>query len=185
MLPRMISWLKRLIADPRTIGAIAPSSSALAKLMANAIDPQGQVLELGPGTGSITRGLMRRLPNPHEQLTLVEMDPFMAKTCRQHFPDVQLIEGDALKILQQTTTQYDAIVSGIPFAALPKKMRHPLFLEIAKHLKPGGTFVMFQYSLLTRRELNDYFDQVTTKYTPFNLPPAFVFVAKRKTNKRS
>lgn len=183
MLPGMISWLKRLIADPRTIGAIAPSSSALAKLMAKSINPQGKILELGPGTGSITRGLLRRIPNPASQLTLIEMDPFMAETCRKTFPQVQVIEGDALKILQQSTEQYDAIVSGVPFAALPKKMRHPLFVEIAKHLKPGGTFVMFQYSLITRRELNDYFGEIKTKYTPFNLPPAFVFVAKSKKDK--
>jgi phospholipid N-methyltransferase len=109
------------------------------------------------------------------------MDPFMAKTCREKFPDLNLIEGDAIKILHASHEMYDNIVSGIPFAALPKSIRHPLFIEIAKHLKPGGTFVMFQYSLLTRRELNTYFTEVKTKYTPFNIPPAFVFVAKGKT----
>lgn len=147
--------------------------------MAKQIPTEGRFLELGPGTGSLTRGILKRIKDPN-QLTLVEMDPYMAETCRTSFPGLRILEGDALDILRNDKQEYDAIVSGIPFAALPKRMRHPLFVEIAKHLKPNGTFVMFQYSLLTRRELNDYFETVSTKYTPFNLPPAFVFVAKGK-----
>ncbi|MCC7357774.1 methyltransferase domain-containing protein [Candidatus Uhrbacteria bacterium] len=181
----MSNWLKQLIINPRAIGAISPSSSSLANLMTKSINSDDRILELGPGTGSITRSLIKRLSNPASQLTLVEIDPFMAKTCRAIFPQIELIEDDALRVLKMSDKKYNTIISGIPFAILQKKIRLQLFAEIAKHLKPDGTFIMFQYSVLTRHELKNYFNEVTTKYTPFNLPPAFVFVAKNKIDKLS
>ena len=47
---------------PRSVGAIAPSGRQLARAMAAQVDPAlpGSVVELGPGTGVITRALIER-----------------------------------------------------------------------------------------------------------------------------
>jgi len=177
--PGMISWLRRLAKNPLGIGAIAPSSPFLAKLMTKEIKNDFQVLELGPGSGAFTGAILKCLNSP-SQLVLIEQDSGMAKKCRKRFPEIQLHETDAALFLAKDDQLYDTIVSGIPFAAIPKTKRNAMFAQIANHLKPNGHFVMFQYSLTTRKELDTHFAEVKTNFTPLNLPPAFVFVGKGK-----
>ncbi|MGZ5939428.1 MAG: class I SAM-dependent methyltransferase, partial [Rhizomicrobium sp.] len=71
-----LQFLRGLIASPRGVGAIAPSSPALARAVAAQVDPAkpGPILELGPGTGAITKELLGRGVAP-ERLTLIEYDP--------------------------------------------------------------------------------------------------------------
>ena len=55
---------KRFLQHPTQVGALCPSSCALCRAMASEIGVEnaGLVVELGPGTGVITRELVRRLP---------------------------------------------------------------------------------------------------------------------------
>ena len=51
-------FLRALIARPKDVGAIMPSSPALAEAIAREIDPAaGPVLEIGPGTGVISQAI--------------------------------------------------------------------------------------------------------------------------------
>ena len=86
------SWLE----DPLRVGAVSPSGRALARMMARYVDPQapGPVIELGPGTGSMTRALLERGVAP-ERLFLIEFDPNFCKLLKERFPGVNVIEGDA------------------------------------------------------------------------------------------
>ncbi len=57
---------------PRSIGAICPSSSRLASVIADeVIAGEGRVLQLGGGTGVVTRALLDA-GVPAHQLTVVE-----------------------------------------------------------------------------------------------------------------
>lgn len=155
-----------------------PSSPYLARLMANYIPPGSTVLELGPGTGVITKEIIKRVPQHNIQL--VEYDADLADTCKKHFPDISVLTGDAENMLANSTKQYSAIISGIPFGAMEKEKMKRLFHLIHTHLAPGGIFIMFQYSWITYRELQQEFGQVKTSFTPWNIPPAFVYTAKKK-----
>jgi hypothetical protein len=66
------SWIEK----PLTVGAVAPSGKALARVMAAYVDPTipGPIVELGPGTGPVTEALLARGIDP-ARLTLVEFDP--------------------------------------------------------------------------------------------------------------
>ncbi|HEY0223461.1 MAG TPA: methyltransferase, partial [Pseudolabrys sp.] len=66
------SWFEK----PLSTGAVMPSSKALARTMANYVDPQstGPVIELGPGTGPVTEALVQRGVDP-KRLLLVEFNP--------------------------------------------------------------------------------------------------------------
>jgi len=48
-----LRFLRALIARPKSVGAIIPSSPALAAAIARQVDPlAGPVLEIGPGRGA-------------------------------------------------------------------------------------------------------------------------------------
>ena len=59
-------FLSHFRKNPRTVGAIAPSSQRLARAMLDGLhlDPDARVVELGPGTGAVTGEIARRLPDP-------------------------------------------------------------------------------------------------------------------------
>lgn len=174
----MIFWLKKLFLNPVSIGAVMPSSPYLARLMAGFIPPHSTVLELGPGTGVITKEIAKRVPS--HKIQLIEYDADLAATCKKQFPDISVLTGDAETILTHSTEVYSAIISGIPFGAMDKEKTKRLFHLIHTHLAPGGIFIMFQYSWITYRALQKEFGQVKTSFTPWNVPPAFVYRAKKQ-----
>jgi len=172
-----MNWLIKFFKAPDEIGSVAPSSPRLARLMVRDIQASSEVLEIGPGNGAITQYLLKRLARP-EQLTMVEMDAEFVRILGQRFPGAIVILDDAEHILSQTDRSYDFIVSGIPFANMIADKRARMFSLIRDRLKPGGAFIMFQYSILTRGELKKLFATVKTDFTPFNIPPAFVFTCR-------
>lgn len=174
-----MNWLTKFLKAPREIGSVAASSPALGKLMTKNIKPTSTVLELGPGNGAITKHLISRLNDP-SQLLLVESDAEFAQACHNKFPGTTVLNDDAENILSRQDLAIDHIVSGIPFAGMTADKRARMFKLIRERLAPGGTFIMFQYSILTRGELKKLFGEVKTDFTLFNIPPAFVFTCSIK-----
>jgi phospholipid N-methyltransferase len=173
-----MNWLIKFFKSPRQIGSIAPSSKSLGKLMTKSLPQNARILELGSGSGSITECILSQISDP-TLLTSVEADTELCLICQNKFPDITCYNQDIQEILSQEKS-YDFIISGIPFAAMQEKRRHQLFHLIHERLTPGGAFIMFQYSTLTRNELREIFDDLTTDFTPWNLPPAFVFTCIKK-----
>jgi len=91
-----LRFLMSLAARPRMTGAIAPSGPALAKMMASHVDPNGTlpVIELGPGTGVVTRALIEHGVAPG-RIVAIEYSPEFCAMIRERFPGVTVIEGDA------------------------------------------------------------------------------------------
>lgn len=174
----MFSWLAKFVRHPRRVGAVAPSSASLGRLMTRDIRPTERVLELGPGTGAITPFILERLDGPG-RLTMIEIDPDFAAECRARFPGANVIRGDIADILARDAESYDVIVSGIPFAAMEKSRAEDIFRLIRDRLADGGRFVMFQYSKRTLKEIERVFGDVEIRFTPWNVPPAFVYVARK------
>ena len=177
----MANLLQRFIKDPIRIGSVADSSRWLAEKMVECSDLSGHILELGAGTGPITKEILRRLPD-QRALTLVEMDPHLATTLRDKFPLAHLLQQDAEEALSTSTQSYSAILSGIPFAVMNPAKRARLYQLIKHHLAPGGTFVMFQYSTSSEKSLRALYgkERVETHFVPLNIPPAFVFACHNK-----
>jgi phosphatidylethanolamine/phosphatidyl-N-methylethanolamine N-methyltransferase len=143
-------FLRGLIARPKNVGAIAPSSPALAKAIAAQIDPSipGPVLELGPGTGVVTEALIARGIAP-ERITAIEYDADFAKMVAERFPSVNVVRGDAFD-LQRTLGSADGqpfagIVSGLPLLNHPPERRRLLIEGAMARLAPGAAYVQFSY----------------------------------------
>lgn len=88
------SWL----AAPLRVAAVAPSGSALARIMTQDITSStGPVIELGPGTGVFTAKLLERGVRP-EDLTLVEYGANFARHLETRFPRARVLRMDAARL---------------------------------------------------------------------------------------
>ena len=179
-----LRFLRALMARPKNVGAIAPSSRGLARAMARQIDPArpGPVLELGPGTGVITEAILERGIAP-ERLTLVEFDSGMAAHLARRFSGVDVIQGDAFDLSRtlgrKGREKFSAIISGLPLLNFPGPRRRQYLEGIAGLLIPGAPFVQFSYGMsppvpaLTGQSLH----RAALIWT--NLPPARVWVYRK------
>src|SRR4051794_1707944 len=92
-------FFRRWLANPLQMGSVIPSSDALCRRVvrhtSRAVDEA--VLELGAGTGVISRALLEG-GVPPERLIVVEIVPEMAAHLRGALPGVEVIEGDARQL---------------------------------------------------------------------------------------
>jgi phosphatidylethanolamine/phosphatidyl-N-methylethanolamine N-methyltransferase len=140
----------RFLKHPRTVGAVLPSSRALARAMVAAIEPGGgeRIVELGPGTGSFTEAIVERMRGAG-RLLVVELDPAFAARVRARWPsiDCACASAESLETLvaERDLAPVDHVVSGLPFASLPGTMTRRILDAITRTLRRGGTFTTFQY----------------------------------------
>jgi SAM-dependent methyltransferase len=113
-----LKFFKGWIDKPKAVGAIVPTSSVTARRMASVIDLGSglPVLELGPGTGVITKAILRHGVKP-ENLYAVEYSADFARHLRNNFPGVNVIEGDAFNLDttlgKDADLTFDAVISGV------------------------------------------------------------------------
>jgi phosphatidylethanolamine/phosphatidyl-N-methylethanolamine N-methyltransferase len=174
-------FLGRLIVRPSTVGAIAPSSAALGRAMAAQIpDGDGHVLELGPGTGVVTRAILARGIAP-QRLTVVEFDSQFAALMATRFAGVHVVQGDAFD-LQGTlgrTEPFAAIVSSLPLLNFAIEKRASLMSQIFARLAPRAPFIQFSYGLTPPVAPPAGVSVMRAAHILFNLPPARVWVYRK------
>jgi phosphatidylethanolamine/phosphatidyl-N-methylethanolamine N-methyltransferase len=177
-----LSFLKGLIARPKNVGAIAPSSPALSQAIARQVDPKvpGPVLELGPGTGVVTEALIQRGIAP-ERITAIEYDPDFANMVRMRFPRVNVVQGDAFDLRKTlgSAESFAAIVSGLPLLNHPVERRRALIEGALAKLKPGAPYVQFSYGFDPPIPAPAGASVKRAALVLMNLPPARVWVYRK------
>jgi phosphatidylethanolamine/phosphatidyl-N-methylethanolamine N-methyltransferase len=182
------SFLRRFLGDPKRTGAVAPSSPFLAREMARAIDPQspGTVVELGPGTGPVTKALIARGIR-RERLLLVEYDPYFCNLLAERFPRARVLRGDAYTLgatlAGRVARPVAAVVSSLPLLNETPERRMALLDEAFELMGPEGVFVQFTYGLrspMPREALAGRY--VARSGAPIlrNLPPASVWTYRQR-----
>jgi phosphatidylethanolamine/phosphatidyl-N-methylethanolamine N-methyltransferase len=176
-------FLKSLVAAPRLTGAVAPSGRALARAMAVATGspPHGLIVELGPGTGPVTRSLIEAGVAP-KRLVLVEYDAAFCRLLKQRFAPAAIVEGDAYD-LPRTLGSFAgkpiaAVVSSLPLLNQPPPRRTKLIADAFALMGPSGVFVQFTYGLqspVPREDCAGLYSAIRSKPILLNLPPAFVW----------
>lgn len=145
-----VRFIKGLIDGPKAVGAIAPTSSITARRMAGVIDPTlgGPILELGPGTGVITRAILERGVEP-SKLTSIEYSRDFYDHLVVDFPGVNFIHGDAFNIHDtlagQNDVRFDAIMSGVPLLNFPTPRRIEYIETMLGLVRPDGPIVQLSY----------------------------------------
>ncbi len=185
-LAKLRGWFvftREAFANPREIGAVVPSSPALARRMARLVDPKapGLVVELGAGTGVVTNALLDQ-GIPPSRLYAVELSPCLSQLLRKRFQDVQVLCGDAAnlrRLLRRAGADPLAtpvtIVSSLPLRSLPAPKVHAIVREIGVLIRPGGSWIQYTYALAHRR-FPPGFIRSQSSFVWGNIPPARVDV---------
>jgi phosphatidylethanolamine/phosphatidyl-N-methylethanolamine N-methyltransferase len=180
-----LRFFKGWLDKPKAVGAIMPTSSITARRMASVIDPSSNlpVLELGPGTGVITRAILARGILP-ENLYTVEYSEGFVDFLKMQFPDVNVIQGDAFDLDKTLGAfrdlKFDACVSGVPLLNFPVARRIAYIEGILDRLPEGRPIVQLTYGPLSpvppRR------GSYTVSHLDFvfrNVPPTQLWVYRR------
>ena len=179
-----LRFWRALIARPKNVGAVVPSSRSLARAMAYQIDPAtpGPVLELGPGTGVITAALLER-GIAAARLTAIEFDPEFAAGITRRFHGVTVIQGDAFDLHRtlgaRHTQAFAGIVSGLPLLNFPMTRRHALIDGALARLAPGAPLVQFSYGMQAPVPAPKGYTVRRAAFVWANIPPARVWVYRR------
>jgi phosphatidylethanolamine/phosphatidyl-N-methylethanolamine N-methyltransferase len=182
-----MAFIRSWIEKPISMGAVTPSGRMLARAMARCVDPDvpGPIIELGPGTGAVTKALVDRGIET-SRLVLVEFDPNFCKLLRRRYPEATVIQGDAYRIghllgglLKEPAA---AVVSGLPLTTKPFKRRLRLMDEAFQLMAPDAPFVQFTYAMVSPvpmrpADINAHPSELIWQ----NLPPARVWVYRKKS----
>lgn len=187
------SMLREFIRDPFSTGTVCSSGPSLCRMIANGewLTNADVVVELGAGTGSISKHLLRSLKdgatfisiekNPHLYKMLV------AQYSRTHF--VHDCAENLPNILQQkSANKADVIISSLPWAYFSSEQQNKLTQAIRSSLKPNGIFITYAYlcgAVLPsfaafRKQLAQSFCNVDTSRIVWNnFPPAFLYQCRQ------
>jgi phosphatidylethanolamine/phosphatidyl-N-methylethanolamine N-methyltransferase len=178
-------FLRTWVKNPSKVGAVSPSSRALARLMVQHArpDPSGYTLELGPGTGVATQALIDA-GIPPERIVAVEHNPKFCRLLRKRFPKVNFVEGDAFDLEKSLADfagiRFSTALSGLPLLSFPKARRIACIEGALDRLRPGASFIQFSYGLYGPLEpIPGRLAVTRSKWVVMNLPPARVWTYSR------
>jgi phosphatidylethanolamine/phosphatidyl-N-methylethanolamine N-methyltransferase len=171
-------FIKQLIKNPDEVVALAPSSAELAAAMVAHVAADEHVIELGAGTGKITRAILNRGVAP-QNITAYEMNADFVDHLHQEFPGVNIQHAPAQAMMDLPAGSADHVISGLPLLSMKPETQRAIVMAAFHALKPGGGFVQFTYG--PKPPINQNLRQVMrlewTKSERIwnNLPPARVY----------
>ncbi|MFI5522536.1 class I SAM-dependent methyltransferase [Streptomyces platensis] len=153
-----VAFFREAARSRQTTGAVAPSGSPLARRLAAPLPaPSGRsplcVLEVGAGTGTVTRALAERL-GPGDRLDTVEINPRFVRMLTEALrtDPVLAAASERIRIVPESISQtplpvhsYDVIVSCLPFMNFAPDMVRSLLERYLAALVPGGHLTFFGY----------------------------------------
>lgn len=182
-----IQFLQAFLKNPGTVGSITPSSPELARRMVAGLRPDENnvVMELGVGTGAITKFLQGMVPDDKSYLG-VELDRDLVRSLKRNYPEMKIIRGNALEASEihrkSGLGKVGTIICCLPFVSIPNEVGEKILLEIDEFMQKGCTFRTFQYAhgyyfpsaIKLREFMRDRYGK--SKRSPLivkNVPPAY------------
>jgi phospholipid N-methyltransferase len=183
-----LSFFLHWLSDPIQVGAVAPSSPALAAAMTAEIAPESApVIELGPGSGAVTRALLER-GIPQHRLALIERSPRFASALEERFPEARVLCVDAAILASIDVFDGEragAVVSGLPLLLMSPKKVGAILANAFWRLRPGGAFYQFTYGSRSPvpRPILERLGLTATLIgrTLANIPPAAVYRIQQRS----
>jgi phosphatidylethanolamine/phosphatidyl-N-methylethanolamine N-methyltransferase len=166
-----------LIKNPATMGCLAPSSKYLANAMARATDRAELVVELGAGTGSVTKALIGT--HPDVPLIAVELESGLARKLQHKFPHVDVRHDTAKQVIDGLADAplNTALVSSLPFRSLPPHITAETVASICAFLRVSPIRKLIQFTYQPREPFTPPpgFEWTRTNFIWRNAPPAGVW----------
>ncbi len=180
-----LKFFKGWIDKPKAVGSIIPTSSVTAKRMASVVNTKSglPVLEVGPGTGVITKAILKHGVKPTD-LYAVEYSHDFVVHLKRNYPGVNVIEGDAFDLDKALGAKagltFDSVVSGVPLLNFPVAARVKYVESLLDRIPQGRPIVQLTYGPKSPVPpgLGDYtverFDFIIR-----NIPPTTLWIYRR------
>lgn len=167
---------------PAMLGSVMPSSPFLVKYLMAQIDwERARVLvEFGPGVGTITREVLKRM-RPDAVLLVIELNEEFVQYLNTSIrdPRLRVVHGSAMHVrrilAEHGLARADTIISSIPYSLLPEALRREIVAESRHALKAQGSLLVFQYNRTLLPYLKSSFSTVRLNFQLFNILPALIF----------
>ncbi len=175
-----VKFFRTWVENPLRTGAVSPSGRHLARAMTAEVEARfpGPIIELGPGTGAVTRALLERGLDA-ERITAIEYNPAFARLLATRFPSVKVVIGDAYALeetLSAAPGSLGAVVSSLPLFTKPAPERLRLIEQAMRLLAPGAPFIQFSYALVPPvPAVGGRWTLKASDWVLRNLPPARVW----------
>lgn len=177
-----IRFFKGWRSNMKAVGSIVPTSGITARRMASVVNPLSglPVLELGPGTGVITKAILQKGVLP-QNLVSVEFSTDFFQHLVKTYPGVDFINGDAFDLEKtlgaRKDQQFDSVISAVPLLNFPMHMRVSLIEDLLSRIPVGRPVVQISYGPLSpvvampdRYQISHY------DFVVRNIPPAQLWV---------
>ncbi|MBA2621659.1 MAG: methyltransferase domain-containing protein [Acidobacteria bacterium] len=183
-----IEFLQAFLKNPAKVGSIAPSSPELAqKMLENIVPDQDNIiLELGVGTGAITKFVEEIVPDEKSYLG-IELDKDLVRLLKRNFPDLKIVRGNAVEAAalhrKSGSGKVGYIICCLPFVSIPNDVGERILAEVDKFMERGNCmFRTFQYAhgyyfpsaIKLREHMRDRYGKA--QKSPLimkNVPPAY------------
>jgi phospholipid N-methyltransferase len=179
----ILLFASNFLRHPHMLGSIVPSSRFLVNQVLEPVDWQRArvIVEYGPGVGTITGEILRRM---HRDAHLVAIETNRAfvrflGTTLQH-PRLHIEHDSAAEVqsvLQRLgLSRASYIISGIPLGSMPEPVRADIVAKSRDALEPGGRFLVYQFTSRVLPQLERTFRHIRHSFERRNFPPAQLFV---------
>jgi phospholipid N-methyltransferase len=182
---QLLLFGRNFIKHPKMLGSLIPSSRFLVNHVLGEVDwRQARVLlEYGPGVGTFTTEILRRM-RPDAVLIALETNRDFVRFLRRRLHDDRLhvIHGSAadadaaLALLGLEAADY--VISGIPYTTMPPELREIILRKTHSVLDQNGAFLVYQFTRAVLPYLQQVFDSVYQDFEPLNVMPARLFYCR-------
>ena len=177
-------FVKGFIKHPVMVGSIVPSSPTLIRHMLRPVDWKNTKLfvEYGPGVGTFCRPVLERMAGDATLIAIDTNEDFIdylgARITDSRFVPVNGSAADVRRILADRGFDHaDYVLSGLPFSTLPTGVAPRIAAETAAALRPGGAFLVYQFSPKVHEYLTPHAARIDHDMEWWNIPPAQLYWA--------
>lgn len=179
---QLVLFARNFFRHPAMLGSIIPSSPFLVNDVLSQVDWDRAtvIVEYGPGVGTITQEILKRL-RPDGVLAAIELNPQFVEFLQTKIDDPRLrvVHGSAASARQVLTDlnleRADYIISGIPYSLIPDPTRQEIMQQARQMLSPDGTLLVYQFTDAVLPYLKSSFGSVRQEFQPLNILPARIF----------
>ncbi|MFG0287050.1 MAG: class I SAM-dependent methyltransferase [Rhodopirellula sp. JB044] len=180
---RRAGWVLRAwMKNPTQVATVCPSSPYLTQAIADrdCVRHADTIVELGPGAGGTTLGLLERMSANGRLVAIEKTGELAAAAAEIVDPRLHVEHADAQNLCRVLgdldISTVDVVVSGIPFSALPVPVAKRIMQSVHQSLAPGGRFIAYQFRPDVCEFARPLFGPPTTETVMLNVPPLRIHV---------
>ena len=175
-------FARNFFKNPKMLGSLIPSSRFLIKQLLRDVkwNDVRVIVEYGPGVGTISGEILKRM-RPDAKLVVFEINDDFVRVLKRRFNDPRLhvLHRSAAQVQDALSElgmeKADCAIAGIPFSIMKDHDRQAVLQNTHAALRPGGSFLVYQFSSRVRADLEKIFGPVHQGFEPLNILPARLF----------